>query len=176
MILQLSRLVKREMINKFKKGQEEMIGFALIVVIVAILILVFIAFSIRQPQTDLVESYEVQSFMISMLQYTTNCAENYEPNYRTINQLVFDCHENQVCSDGRTSCEALNSSIQEISEASWQVEGDTPVNGYNLDILINGEEMLKISDGNLSGNYKGYSHLLTRRSNNFELVFTVYSA
>ena len=61
-----------------KKGQEEMVGFALILILVAIIVLVFIGFSIRSPEKESVESYEVESFLQSMLQYTTECENNVE--------------------------------------------------------------------------------------------------
>ena len=47
--------------SKDKLGQEEMIGFVLIIILVAIIILVFLSFSLKKPVKDNVESYEVES-------------------------------------------------------------------------------------------------------------------
>ncbi|MBI2057207.1 hypothetical protein HYT91_03060 [Candidatus Pacearchaeota archaeon] len=61
------------MLNKNKIGQEEMVGFALIIILVSVILLVFLAFSLNKPKTEATESYEVNSFLQSSLQYTSSC-------------------------------------------------------------------------------------------------------
>src|SRR3989338_7985995 len=56
-----------------KRSQEEMVGFALIIILVSIILLVFLAFSLSKSKTESTESYEVNSFLQSTLQYTTAC-------------------------------------------------------------------------------------------------------
>ena len=102
--------MKNKMIEKIKikkKGQEEMLGFALIIIIVAVILLVFLGFSLRGSQKQGVESYEADSFMQAFLQYTTDCAENYETDYLDIQDLVFECDDGNTCLDGRDACEVL---------------------------------------------------------------------
>src|SRR3989338_10745103 len=101
--------------NKF--GQEEMVGFALILILVAIIILVFIGFSIRSPEKESVESYEVESFLQSMLQYTTSCENNIEK--LPVQKLVFSCNAKEKCLDGRDSCEVLQTELESILKESW---------------------------------------------------------
>ena len=56
------------------KGQEEMVGFALIVIIVAIILLVIIGLSLgTRGNREAVQSYEAESFLSAALQYTSNC-------------------------------------------------------------------------------------------------------
>ena len=74
---------------KNKYGQEEMVGFALIMIIVAIILLIFLSFSLGKSEKETVESYEVESFIQSMSQYTTDCRDNLE--YVSIQKLIFDC-------------------------------------------------------------------------------------
>ena len=58
-----------------KVGQDEMVGFGLIIILVAIIFIVFISIYIRKP-TEKVNDYEANSFIQSVLQYTTNCEED----------------------------------------------------------------------------------------------------
>ncbi len=46
-----------------KKAQEELVGFALIIIIVAVILLFLIVFSLRSNEKEAVESYEVNSFI-----------------------------------------------------------------------------------------------------------------
>jgi len=56
-----------------KKAQEEMVGFALIIIVVAVILLVFLSIGLRKDGREDVESYEVASFIQSLLQYHTSC-------------------------------------------------------------------------------------------------------
>ena len=47
-----------------KKAQEEMIGFVLIIVLVAVIALVFLAISIRKP-AEIRDKKEIQNFLYS---------------------------------------------------------------------------------------------------------------
>ena len=143
-----------KMLNKFKKkAQEEMIGFAMIIIIVAVILLVFLSITISKPQES-VQNYQVQGFLQSIFSYTTDCRDD-SGNFGTIRDLIFDCDNSEICQDQRTSCEALNSTLTEIIEESWKVGEDRPVKGYKFEILIDGAPLLDISEGNITQNYKG---------------------
>ena len=60
-----------------KRAQEEMVGFALIVIIVSVILVIFLGFSLRDQGKENVESYEVESFIQSFLQYTSECRDNF---------------------------------------------------------------------------------------------------
>ena len=68
---------------KRKKAQEEMVGFALIIILVAVILLIFLGFSLRDQEKETIESYEVESFIQSFLQYTSDCRDNLEFSYFT---------------------------------------------------------------------------------------------
>lgn len=155
-----------------KEGQEEMVGFALIMIIVAVILLIFLSFSLNSSKKEIVESYEVESFIGATLQYTSDCEDNLE--HLSIQKLIFDCADNKKCLDERSTCEALNSTLVDIIEESWKVEGDRPVKGYELKIIVDEKEMLLLKKGNLTSNYKGSVQDFSRRGEDYELTFKAY--
>lgn len=142
------------MISKiYKKGQEEMVGFALIIIIVAVVILILISFSLKKSQKELVESYEVESFIQALSQYTTDCGNYLEPSGVSIQKLIIDCYDGEICLDGRDSCEVLKMRLEGIVESSWK---NTPAIGYSLNITAeSGEKIFELTSGNQTKNSKG---------------------
>jgi len=156
-----------------KHGQEEMVGFALIMIIVAVILLILLSFSLRKTEKEIVESYEVESFIQSSLQYTTNCRDNLE--YLSIQSLIFDCYNKEKCIDERETCEVLNSTLREIIKESWKVEGDRPVKGYELKIIVDeSEEMFVMKEGNITQNSKGAIEPFSRSGKDYEIFFNTY--
>ncbi|HEA46720.1 MAG TPA: hypothetical protein ENH99_02970 [Candidatus Pacearchaeota archaeon] len=158
--------------NLKRKGQEEMVGFAIIVIIVAVILLFFISFGLR-GEKEAVDSFEVASFIQSFLQYTTECMDNLD-NF-SIQQLIFECDRESSCFDGRDSCEVLETTLEQISSESWIVSPGSPVKGYELEILFDGEEMLVIKEGNSTNNLKGSVQNFARSSDLVDVIFRVYS-
>jgi hypothetical protein len=160
-----------------KKGQSEMVGFAIIIVIVAVLILVFLSISLNKSKEDYIESYEVESFIQGFLQYTTDCAITYEPNYQDIQELIFRCMNEEKCVDGNNSCEVLNETLKELVELSWNVGPEWPNKGYLLEIISKNESLVKFSEGNITETSKGslqsFSQGLT--GNKVDIFFEVYN-
>jgi hypothetical protein len=66
---------------KNKKAQNEIVGFAIILVVVSVALIMFLVISAKKPSDDFIENYEVEAFIQSFLEYTTTCADGYEPNY-----------------------------------------------------------------------------------------------
>jgi hypothetical protein len=150
-----------------KLGQEEMVGFALIIIIVAIIILVFIALTLTRPQGEEVESYEVESFLQALLQHTTDCEDNLE--HLSIEKLVFRCNTGGRCLDERDTCEVLNKDIKEIISNSWGEQG------YELSITSEQEVILEIKQGNITSSYKGAIQSFFRSGEPMQISFRVYS-
>ncbi len=158
-----------------KKAQEELIGFALIIILVAIIGLIFLGFSLKNSQKEIVESYEVESFIQAFLQYTTDCG-NYRENYLPIQKLISACVDDKTCLDERDSCDVLSSTLTGIIEESWKVDGDRPIQGYELKIVLeDGTEVIPlISKGNSTKNSKGVLQPFMPLGENYEIYFTVY--
>lgn len=108
-----------------KKAQEEMVGFALIIIVVAIILVIFIGFSLKTQEKEAVESYEVDSFIQSFLQYTTNCTDNLQA--LPMQRIIFYCERGEKCLDGRDTCDVLNSEMKNILSQSWKTGNERPV-------------------------------------------------
>ena len=133
----------------------------------------FLIIYIRKSQKETVESYEVESFINTVLSYTTECADRYEPNYLTIKKLITSCDKKAVCTDNRPSCEVLEETLKGIIEESWRVNENTAIKGYELNITLSDENVIpNIKRGNVSNSYKeaGNSNL----GNNIGIFLRVY--
>jgi hypothetical protein len=140
---------------KNKKAQEEMIGFALIIVIMAVVILVLFSLTSRHKQ-DFVESYEADNFVQAMLQYTTNCSVSYDSNILDIRKLVKSCNSQEVCLNNKPACEVLNQTLAEIMEQSWNIGPAWHYKGYEMAINSSNHEQIFYSfNGNKTNNFKG---------------------
>jgi hypothetical protein len=153
-----------------KYGQEEMVGFALIMILVAVILLIFVGFSLKDSQKDVTESYEVESFIQAFLQYTTDCADGYEPRYYSVGKLITACNNGERCLDERDTCEVLELTLGEITGASWKVGENLPVKGYELKILSNNKDMMIIQKGNFTENSRGAVQYLK----DIEIFFITY--
>lgn len=154
-----------------KLGQEEIVGFAVIIIIMAVIILFFLVFYLR-GERESVESYEANSFIQAFLHYTTDC-ENYR-EYLSIQKLIFECEKDFVCLDGRNSCEVLNSTLRGIVEESWKAGEDYPVKGYELNITTAQKELIYLKEGNISANYHSARQDFLSGGIKAEIVFKVY--
>ena len=114
-----------------RKGQEEMVGFVLIIVIVAVIFLVFLAiFARRDAPATQRESQDVSQFLESLMEYTSDCAVSYEPAFSKVGELIRNCNDNSNCKDGKTACEALDLTVNGAIEANWAIGPDKRFKGY----------------------------------------------
>jgi len=155
-----------------KKGQEEMVGFALIMIIVAVILVIFLSFFLNRSNEEFVESYEVESFIQSMLQYTTDCRDNLE--YLSIQKLIIDCQDKKICLDERDTCEVLNFTLNKVIDESWKIDEDRPIKGYKLNIVVDEAIVLNIQEGNITKNSKGATQFLSRSGIDYEIFFSAY--
>jgi len=157
---------------KPKKAQEEMVGFALIVIIVAVILLVFVGITLRNQDETAIESYEVESFLSSSLQYTSSCETNLE--YLTIQKLIFACYEGNSCLDGESACQKLESSFKGILGEVWPIQEDSSITGYELTISVGEEVILNVNEGEGTQNYKGSLTEFSRSTRRFEISLKVF--
>jgi maltodextrin utilization protein YvdJ len=158
--------------KKNKIAQEEMIGFVLIMIIVAVIILVFLGFSLSGSKKESVESYETESFMQAVLQYTTDCQDDL--GELNIQKLMFECYDEEKCSDERETCSVLDSNLKEMLKESWKTGEESPIKGYELRIVSEEREIEYIFEGENSGNSKGSYQSLSKSGVDLEIFFTVY--
>ena len=161
-----------------KRAQEEIVGFALIIVIVSVILLVFLSFSLRSSQKMEIQSYEVEGFIQAFLQHTSDCEDNL--GFLSVQELIFSCDNQEICLNDINTCEVMNSTLKEISENSWSVGKDTPIKGYELriisdDIKISNETYIfLLEEGNITQNYKGGSQPFAKRGKDYSVSFKVY--
>lgn len=142
-----------------KEGQEEMVGFGLIIILVAVIFLVFLGVYLNKP-SYIVEDYEAGSFIQSILQYTTVC-EDKNGNL-SIQDLITKCKNEEVCNPrGMDSCIILNNTIKELIKESWKASPNGIVKGYSFSINVSdnrGESnqmLLNVDGGVVTNNYRG---------------------
>jgi len=133
---------------KNKKGQEEIVGFVLIIVLVVVISLIFLAISLKKPQEKL-ENTELETFVQSSLKYTTICYESPEKR-QNVKDLIVSCNSGGKCLSNKTACSVLNETVSDMMKKSWKV--GTSVKAYNLKIYsaLN-KTILQVRDGNCSG-------------------------
>jgi len=157
--------------NKNKRAQQEMVGFGLIIIIVAVIILVFLTISLRKTSQE-VESYEVDSFLQALSQHTTNCSITSEFDYLDVKDLIEECVNDQVCLDYRHTCKALNDTLIVLIDNSWQVGEDRPNKGYFFNSTYENQEVFALNKGNITlRNNRGASQHFEK----LDIYFKVYS-
>lgn len=159
--------------NFSRKAQEEMIGFALIIILVAVIMLVFLGFSLRTEQKENVESYEVESFLQSMLQYTTQCENNIEK--LSVRKLIFSCLNREQCLNEEDSCLVLETELDNMLKESWKIGEERPVKGYELNIITEqNEAILNLKQGEITEGSKGSNQEFFRSNTLIKIMFKVY--
>ncbi len=151
-----------------KKAQSELVGFAIIVIIVSLIILIFVAISLQQkPET--VQSYQTESFVQSILQYTTTCQEN--GNYESYLDLIELCGQGGTCDNGTSACSSLKSISKSLLDSSWQTGSKYPVKGYQFLINYAGNYIINETKGNLTLQSKGSNQVF---NGNLQITFKAY--
>jgi len=157
-----------------KSGQEEMVGFALIIILVAIIFLVFLSVYVKKPQSENIDNPEANSFVQSFLQYTTTCEQNSENI--TVQRLISKCQEKAPCSNNKDPCIILNNTIKNIVEESWKVGPQNPVKGYSLIINVDNKQFLNITKGVVTNNYKtGQQDFANPKEESTLVLFNAYT-
>ncbi|MCK5624702.1 hypothetical protein KAI04_02580 [Candidatus Pacearchaeota archaeon] len=157
-----------------KRGQEEMIGFGLIIIIVAVILLVFLTVSLKNSNKEVLGVNEVDSFIQSFLSYTTDC-EEYSNTYYSIQDLIIECiNYESSCLDGRGTCDVLSSTLSGIVDESWKISENTPIIGYELFIGAEEIELISFKAGNSTNSYKGSMQEFSSRGMSIVIDFTAY--
>ncbi len=146
-----------------KKAQQEMIGFALIVIIVVVALMIFLVIQIRNPVRE-TKSSNVQNLLTSVLKQKTNCVVS-EPYYETVRELIRSCYENRDCKNlNQKSCEYLNSTLSEMMEDLSA--SDATISAYEVEIVWEDSEqetrqrLVKFFNGQCSGGVGGGSEFI----------------
>jgi hypothetical protein len=116
------------------RGQQEIVGFVLIVVLVMIALMVFLIISVRDDGGE-EESVEVSNMLDVLMKATTECAIVYEPDYDNIEELFKSCYKGDSCNNlGVPACEYLNESL--LGLVSSMVASDASFSGWEVDFFV----------------------------------------
>lgn len=151
-----------------KRGQEEIVGFVLIIVLVMVVIMVFLGISLRKGGDSQRESQEVYQFLESSMEQTTECALSEGRSLLKLDELISECYSsNNECVNEEKTCNVLNETFTNILEASWKYGEDFQIKGYELGIVYSHnnsnqagqrEEILEIMGGSCEGSVFGNSY------------------
>jgi len=148
-----------------KRGQEEIIGFVMIVVVVTIVLVIFLGLSIRDEPVNK-DSREIYQFLESSMEYTTDCAVSFVPDYSTLGELFGDCLAGSKCLNGKDSCDVLEETVPLLIESSWQVGSDRPIKAYEFKSVhstnsSNSQDtkIIELNSGNCTGSVIGSEYL-----------------
>jgi hypothetical protein len=157
-----------------KKAQEEIIGFGIILLIIAIIGIIILSISInKNTQKEEVEDYETSSFLKAMLETTTTCEKN--SRYISVKDLIFECQRNYICYNEEESCDILNETINDILKGSWNAGNNTPIKGYEFIIDSKDERMINIKKGNVTKSYKGSTQNYAKSTDEANIFIKIYT-
>ncbi|MEK6910312.1 MAG: hypothetical protein AABW82_00905 [Nanoarchaeota archaeon] len=155
------------MVNK--KGQEEIVGFALVIIIVAVVGLLLLGLAIRSGDKGAKsDNYEIRQFLDSSMHVSSDCSLRSNIDYASVSDLVRECYRNQArecLSSGEKVCLALNRSLQGIINSGLKIGPERPNKGFMMNISFEqktGESssFLELKDGKCDKDYTAGEYLI----------------
>lgn len=141
-----------------RKGQEEIVGFVAVVVLVSVVALIFITLSLRGGGDVVVNDESVREALEGALHYTSDCSLVGVQGYPSVGDLFQPCMEHSVCEDGRASCDVLNSTLDDVLTIGLRVGSDRPYKGFIFSASRSAsnsseapEMILELQKGNCTG-------------------------
>lgn len=139
-----------------RKAQEEITGFIIIVLFVTIVILVLGGFFMyRLKDTSPKDSQEISQFLDSIMEYSSDCAKSYEPNYLKINELISACDSGISCVSGETACSSLNRTLRDLIKSNWRASDERYIKGYLFDVYHKRADGTRTQVGHLTPIFEG---------------------
>ena len=158
-----------------RKGQQEIVGFVLIVVLVVVGLMVFLVISLRDSPVD-EDSVVVGNVLDAVMKHTTECAIVYEPDYDNFEDLFKSCYSGDNCKNlGMSACDYLNESLRDV--LGDLMASDASVSFYELDFFVyEGEGLLRISEGNCTGSISAAQRKIISGSDSLVIRMKVCSS
>lgn len=132
-------------IGENRKGQQEIAGFVLIVVLVVVALMVFLVISLKKPAVE-ANSKKADDLLSSLMSYTTECIVS-EPSYENVQDLIKSCYENRMCKNFKqNSCEYLNQTLSDITKGLLSTSGDNSITSYEITAYLEDAEGQRVQD------------------------------
>lgn len=150
-----------------KRGQEEIVGFVAIIILLAIVFLVFIVFSLSKPTEDVRANTDVYYFLQSSMEVTSTCATGFDANYLKVSDLFIACQQNRACLSGEPACKSLNNTVIELLDQGFPVDGERKTQGYSFEARYErnvssetqqGTRFMELKQGNCTQSVRGASY------------------
>lgn len=155
-----------------KKAQEEIMGFGIILILIAVILIVFLGISKNNKVSETSDDFEVTSFMNSFLQVSTYCEDNGD--FLSVKDLAFECLRDSECDNEVNSCEVLVESVEGIMASSWVVGENSSNKGYELQIVSGDELLVNISEGQKTNSYRGSFQDYSKSRDVMKIYLKVY--
>jgi len=112
-----------------KRSQQEIVGFALIIIIVVIVGVIFLGIYLRKDKPIVTDDAEINNFIMSSLRYTTDCYKDYDTDFKSLGDLVKYCYDGTkvTCMNSQTGCQAVNSTYSWMLKKLWPTGKDRPI-------------------------------------------------
>ena len=147
-----------------RRGQEEAVGFVLIIIIVAIVFLVMLSLFLRQGNESYEEeSREVYYYLDSLMETTTECILSYEPNFKKTEESIELCYRGFECLSGEDVCEVVREHVDKNLKSAFNTGEGSALKGYEFysyyDNNSTKEEILNLSSGDCVGGFRGAEYV-----------------
>lgn len=122
--------------GKERQGQEEIVGFVVVVVLVAVIALVVLGLALRHPSLQgNAESADIAHFLESVFAMTSECTLRGQ-YHASMGEVANACatDSKQKCAEGTEACAVLNRTLAAAIAAAWNVNNASAVQGYVLSI------------------------------------------
>ena len=140
-----------------KKAQQEIVGFALIVVLVVVGLMLFLIYSFGSEKGLKEDDPYLGNLMSSIMHFTTTCS--IDSSDQTILDLFTNCYNGEDCdNDVRPVCDVLMAELGLILNASFRTE--SLAEGMVVEFYVDDGVMVnpvhnfnKVTVGNCTGSY-----------------------
>lgn len=153
------------------RGQMEILGLAVIVVLIMLGVLFAVFFVLRAPQSDVAQTYKesqlASSLLTAMLATTTPC------NHATVTELLQDCAAyNQLECPSGTSCDEASTAIGKMLDGTlgtWKRSYQFSINGaYNA-------EQITFASGDCTGERESHTNPIPTPSGALQVTLNLCS-
>ncbi len=151
-----------------KRGQVEIIGLMIIVIILSLALLFVIKVVFTKKNPDVSQNYQtntlVEAFVNTLFQTSSGCTTD-----TTIQDLLVDCAKNPfssgtiMCSDGRSSCQYANETIAYILQQTIDKWGFQNTGYEFVAVAPPNQQIVYYGSGNLSASLAGETTPFTLR-------------
>lgn len=120
--------------TKLKKGQQEIMGFIIIVVMVVIIGVILLGIYLRKDKPIEKTDAEISNFLSASLRYTTECTRGTEESYQNLGDLVKACYSRRTlnCLSGLDACQETSRVYGQLINSLWPAGANRPVRASKM--------------------------------------------